>query len=268
VITILPLAKLVPEGLRITPTTDADGIRDTLADVTEAALSEGGFDDLVDYFVDADRDRLSNYADRDFGTLNGRITQIKKAWWEKYQTGIETEREREIFGPSFRGFHIIQAELTNPVFLSANWPIEPTPGQKPDIKRSPDLYRDDEGHIRVRDLGDKNLEAGRDLAVAHFPKSQGLPELNVSMIEEAFGWKIDVPDNMSGRDLRRKLLNHLTYFGEHVDQWPANRDEAFRQLTHHVLMACYGLDVPAYRSQQSNPKQEGSDRTQTQQRQH
>ena len=61
---------------------DAEGIRDVLAQVTEAALTKGGLDDMVERFVDADRNRLGQDAElkANHADLDGRIDQFQKDW--------------------------------------------------------------------------------------------------------------------------------------------------------------------------------------------
>lgn len=263
ILTIVPLPNRVPQGMQLTRTEDAEDIRDTLAEVTDAAVTRGGFDDLVAAFVDFDRNRIGDYADRDFPTLNGRIAQIRQAWQNKYGHEPAIEDEQLVFGSGFRDLQIVQGQIANPVLLAANWPVDPTP-QKPggiqrqgvDLEADADWWGDAGwgsgwwGDAPIKDIHQKNLEQGREVAIVSLPAQHGLPALDVSLIDEAFGWKVDVPDNVSGREVRRKLLNHLTYFGENVNQWPADEQEAYRQLAHHVLMATYGLDVPAYSQQQ------------------
>jgi hypothetical protein len=71
-----------------------------------------------------------------------------------------------------------------------------------------------------------------------------MKELSVLMIHELPGsWKIDVADQVSGRNIYDNLLKHLTQFGENVQNWPASEQEAYRQATHHVLSALTGHDA-------------------------
>jgi len=70
---------------------DAKDIKDTLATATEAAVTKGGFDDLVERFVDHDRDRLSKFANQKFDDLDGRIAQLQKDWKEKYGQDFKFE---------------------------------------------------------------------------------------------------------------------------------------------------------------------------------
>jgi hypothetical protein len=74
-------------------------------------------------------------------------------------------------------------------------------------------------------------------------ESHGLPELKVPLIHEMPDlWKIDVPDSVDGQKLYDNLLKHLTMANEHKDQWPANVDDGYRMVAHHVLMAVLDVD--------------------------
>src|SRR3954466_5279804 len=64
---------------------DADDIRKTVAKITENALNKGNFDDVCDYLVDADRDRVKQFKPADnYSKLDGRIDQFLKDWKSKY----------------------------------------------------------------------------------------------------------------------------------------------------------------------------------------
>ena len=56
-------------------------------------------------------------------------------------------------------------------------------------------------------------------------------------------WKIDVPDTLTADKLKQNVLDHLTAADEMRDQWPADVNEAYAVVTHHVLMAL--MDQPA-----------------------
>jgi hypothetical protein len=89
---------------------------------------------------------------------------------------------------------------------------------------------------------DRNLDKGRNVAVLYFPQSHGAQPLTVSMIHELpDAWKIDVPDNVDGQMLYDNLLTHLTAVNEMKDKWPADVNDGYRMVAHHVLMAVYGI---------------------------
>lgn len=69
------------------------------------------------------------------------------------------------------------------------------------------------------------------------PAGHGLPELTIPLIKHQMTWKIDVPDQMGGEQLKSGLMAHLNHFGGMKDKWEANELEAKRALAHHVFMA-------------------------------
>src|SRR5687768_4937328 len=70
----------LPEGIQKATSDDSEDIRDVLAEVTEDALKKDGFGEMINSFVDADRNRLGSFANQKdkLTTLNGRIAQIQK----------------------------------------------------------------------------------------------------------------------------------------------------------------------------------------------
>lgn len=277
-------------------------------------MTVGGFNDVVERFVDADRNRIGDFTGGDLTTLNGRVQQIRKLWERRYSDAFALD-EGVVFGDSFTGFRVAGGVIDDPYRFARNWPLDPTPRQPGGIQRDvelraygivddswddaqgndgrghdyesedlggidegvydddlgyadgygydgyygfgyygmgygPGLYDDldDAGGNRIADAEQRNIEEGREVAVARFPARGNLPALSVSMIDEAYGWKIDIPETVTGATLRRLLLNHLTFLGENPQVWPRDRDQAARLFAHHVIMAAYGLGVPAYQA--------------------
>jgi len=89
--------------------------------------------------------------------------------------------------------------------------------------------------------GEVNLEKGRNVAIAHFMGVQGYGGLNVSLIHEAGGWKIDIPNDISAQNLYDNLCKNLSYIDQQKDKWPADSATAYRQLTLAVVAALYDI---------------------------
>lgn len=89
---------------------DAEGIRDVLASSTEAAFTPGGFDDLVERFVDADRNRIGQAmpSDEELSALNDQIRAFRDAWKAKYNQEFDIENEELVFAS---GYQIMQGEI-------------------------------------------------------------------------------------------------------------------------------------------------------------
>jgi len=100
--------------------------------------------------------------------------------------------------------------------------------------------KDFENWVQVQKAGQN---ADKTMANAMIPASHGLPALTVPLVKDAVAWKIDLPDDVSGTQLKNNLQTHLTMVGQMKDQWPANELDAKHAVVHHVMMAL--LNKPA-----------------------
>ena len=200
---------VVPIGGALAP--DIEPIRDTLASATEAALAEDGFNDFVERLVDADRNRIGKFEPGDVSALNGAAARVRTAWKNKFNADFDIGDEADIYAT----FPVVQGVITRPL--------------APNVQAMPENTR-----------GDYNLEPGRDVAVVTIPAAHGLNDTTIVMIDEAFGWKIDLPNTIGGRELHGNLVQHLNTLADTADKWPKNREAALRHVTHHVLLGAIG----------------------------
>jgi flagellar hook-basal body complex protein FliE len=247
-------SKDLPAGIQKATKDDSDDIRDSLSELTEAAMSKS-LHSVRNKLVDADRNRLKDLKDDD-ATLAGRVEQIRKDWNAKYGKDFDIDH-KVAFGQDFKGFVIVQGEIANPQLLS-NWPVQ---NQKAgaQLKIGDDKAK---AEIKVGGTGaaasadgrqdttnkdgnkpsDRNLEKGRNVAIVTIPMAHGTPEVTASMIHELPDqWRFDIPDNIDSQKFYQNLLAHLTEFGEMKDKWPADVNEASRMAAHHVLEALYDM---------------------------
>jgi hypothetical protein len=209
---------------------DARSVHNLFKSVTEAAVKKDGFDNLTRRFVDADRNRIgkNDLTQADWDKLNGRIDQFQKDWKAKYNQDFDIDHEDLVFNDQFR---ITRGEIGEAQPAAGHM----DPG-KPDT--APGAEANKAGG------GDTNRDTGRNVAKVTFPASHGMPNLYIPLINEFPGnWKIDVPDQLDGRKLYDNLLTHLTMADDMKDQWPADVNDAYRNVSHHVFMAI--MDVPA-----------------------
>ena len=232
-------APTLPAGIKEKEIGDAtSGIRKTLSTLTEAAVTKGGFDDLVERLVDEDRNRIGDFAKQKDETLDGRINQVRKAWKDKYGKEFDLDADKVL-----QQVVTMRGEIEDPQAVASSWPVQPAAGGAEAVTAGAAQAADTDAAKSKPGLN-SNIEKGRDVAIAAIPPSHGLPQLNVSLVNEALGWKVDVPTTVSGKQIHDKLLDHLTFLGDHPDKWPSDKDDAGAMFAHHVLMAVYGLDVP------------------------
>ena len=216
-------------------------IHTMLTQVTEASLTKGGFDDLVERFVDADRNRIGKWMKDDankaaLDKLDGRIAQFQKDWKAKYGTDFDIKNDAQVFGT--QDFQYAQGEIGKDAQVAG----ERLPGQQNVNTDNLGKKTDASGNT----VADKNLDKGRNVAYVTVKESHGLPELKVPLVHEMPNmWRIDVPDNIDGQKLYDNLLKHLTMANEQKDKWPSDVNDAYRAVAHHVLMAVLDVDEGA-----------------------
>jgi len=212
-----------------------------LSQVTNAALTKGGFNDLIERFNDADRNRLGTWAkDKNnkekFDVLDGRIDQFRKDWKAKYGHDFKIVKDDVVFGNPM--FTVAQGEIGKDAQLAG----EKLPPAENVTKDNLNKPKDATGNTAA----DRNLEHGRNVAYVTVAQSHGLPEVKVPLIHELpDSWRIDVPDSIDGAKLYNNVLLHLTMANEMKDKWPADENDAYRAVAHHVLMGVMGVDEKA-----------------------
>jgi hypothetical protein len=238
-----PQPPAFPAGVKADddPAEERAALFDTLGDATEAVLTKDGFDDFVERLVDQDRNRIGadGFAEREFADLDAKARAIRAAWNAKYGAD-EFDADEE---QAFAKLGVVVGKIDDARALATAWPVpavtdpagaapgEPVPASATETagNEDPDL--------------DSNLEKGRGVAIATIPASHGLPALNVSFIHEVPGWRVDVPNALTGQQLHDGLLKHLTHVADAQADWPADKNEAALMIAHHVLLGAYGVDV-------------------------
>jgi hypothetical protein len=228
-------------GARTAAAPDAEGIRDVVAQVAEASVTKGGLDDLVERFVDEDRNRLGQGQLGNNPQLDGRIDQFLKDWKAKYNQDFDIKNEEQAFPNAT--FAITQGEIPRgaagaEVNVDVDRNVDGSQTAKVDVDRRSGVDNP------ASPAADANRnDPGRNIASIRIQSSHGMPALTVPMIHEAPDrWKIDVPNTLTADKLKANLLAHLTAVGQMKDQWPADVNQAYAAVGHHVLMAV--MDQP------------------------
>ena len=236
-----PAAATLPQGVKVDPEEskgDRDAILSTIASLTQAAMTPNGFDDVVERFVDQDRNRFGKHgaSERRYDELNARVQGLRVLWKSKYNKDFKIE-------PADALTHVatVVGEIENPQAVASHWPVPVVPP----------AIQDEAIPAAAREPGktdpenpDSNIERGRDLAIATLPKSRTLPAMNVSLVREALGWRVDVPNRLgSAKELHDSLLLHLNHLARTEAQWPVDEDAAALMFARHILLGVYGIEV-------------------------
>jgi len=219
----------------------AEEIHDVLAQVAEASLTKKGLDDMVERFVDADRNRLGqgDVLKQDHPDLDGRIAQFQQDWKGKYNQDFDIKDEDAVYNLSFariseseEGARTAGARVGAEVNTKAG-DVGVTAENKTGID-APKANTD--GNTPA----DRNLnDPGRNIATVHIAASHGMPALDVPMIHEAGGWKLDIPDTVDAKKFKDNVQTALTELDEKKDQWSADANDAYRHVTHRLLLAIF-----------------------------
>ena len=229
----------LPKGIKPKDNqSDNKSIRETFEDLTEAAVEENAFDDLVERLIDQDRNRIGKFAHDHAGDLNAIGQRIKTAWHEKYKDNFEFDADTD-----FKDLPVVRGEITDPKQVATHWPV-PAVSTGADAQAIQASARQEKTSNDNPDLN-SNIEKGREVAIVTIPASHGLPAVNVSLVKELQGYRVDVPNTLSAEQLRDNLVKHMTDVADHPDQWPADRRDAADFFAHHVMMAVYDVNTPA-----------------------
>jgi len=241
-------ALALPQGAAAKELNEQGDIRNAFKAITEVAWSNDAFDNVVNRLVEADRDRINKFKDTkpDLKPLRDRVASFSSQFQQKYGKGVKLD-EKFVFGD--KGWVAIQqGEVADAAAIIGHWPVSPTAAtaaQTASGKTSAGAAADTAQQSRDAGKaqgGATNLEKGRNIAVARYPASHGMPAMDLSLIHENPDiWRFDIPDNIDGKKLFENLVHHLDTMGD-PKSWPENPNDAYRLVAHHVLMAMYDVN--------------------------
>ena len=237
--TVNPNANLGTGNTAMAP--DAEDIKGVIADATEAFVKKGTFDDLVERFVDADRNRIGRdgFAEQDHADLNQASDAFMAAWKEKYNADFNIEDQKLVLND--QEFRVLQSEIgegAQPAGGAIDVDANANDGKATvNVENNTGVDRPD------NKAADTNRnDPGRNIATVTVNNAMG--GLQVPMIHEMpDAWKIDVPDSVDGPKLKQNIIEHLNAAVAMKDQWPADPQQAYANLSTHMLKAL--MDQPA-----------------------
>lgn len=217
----------LPAGTRAVDKPSSSGMYRTLARATEDAVSHNGFEDLIDRFTSADRDRLGKAAkdekkDKD---LNDLADRIQRDWRDKYHGRFSIDADKV-----FAKARVVEGEVTDPKTLAAHWPVPAAPG----------MAQQAAGGGGPAMSKEEDFKKGYNVGIVRLSPVGTMTPMDVSLKREWLRWRIDIPDNRTAAQIHDDLVKELTAFERNKANWPADESEAFGHAAHHVMMAIYG----------------------------
>jgi len=237
-----PAALALPAGAKKNDKdANAASLSGPIVGVTEDALNNNNFKSMIKYFVDQDRNRLrKDDKNIDLTQLNGRIDDINKKWKDKYGANFDL-KARDVFASC----EAVRGEIEDPATFVQNWPVPAIAGQQAragDSGANAQAAANKQVDDDTRTQG--NIEKGRDVAIVRLPSEGNDPALDISLISEVEGWRIDLPNTRTSQQLHDDLLKHLTMVGDDPSKWPADQTKAKRFIAYHVMQAVLGVESP------------------------
>lgn len=222
-----------PQGIRPAEDADVSGarddIREVLTEMTEAAFTKGGFSDMVERFVDQDRNRIGRLEDVESEQLDSVVEIFLQNWENKYGNEFDIEDDKFLGA----GLAVAIGEVEDSRQAMANWPLSLTGEEGPRAAAGAMINEDEQS--------DANLEEGRTVAIAAVPGKDG-KMLHLSLIKEAGGWKIDLPNNITRQQLHSRVSTMIRTLNANPDQWPETEAEAYNLVGRKLLMAIHDID--------------------------
>jgi len=277
----------LPAGAKVKESNQkASDYADVVENAAENAVKKGEFDDIVNTLVDQDRNRLGDWKNFDMTTLDGRIEKIRQQFKEKFgddDIDLDADKvfanaqvvEGEIEDPAtfVQNWPVKNMMGGDAQTAGAAAGRDQGAAQATDANRATGNVSDRgaSGSVKVGDTtasgqvgtdaapaGSKtvdddtrtqgNIEKGRNIAVLRLPAQGDAGDINVSLIRELTGWKIDIPNDRDLKKVSDDLLKHLTHVSDNAASWPADKDQAKGLIARHVLMGLYGIDMPQRKS--------------------
>jgi len=274
----------LPPGIRwdAEPAEPGD-FRGVIDDIVGAAVIENGFNDVVERFVDQDRNRFGEWMDqgenREFTEFNAAAKRFQDAYKAKFGGEFDFDADTALSGIMAK-----RGEVEDPTAVAAHWPVKPFGGAAGGMEPAPGDARVAGGEMgddaqQQRDPTNKegNLEEGREVAIVMIPAPMpgatgaraGAPDaqakaggadaqpaaakpmarqgkvMRISLINEMPGaWKVDVPNDRQPQQVYTDLAKRIDRCTQMSAQWPSDEAAVQQVIAFEVMSAIYGVDAP------------------------
>lgn len=273
----------MPQGIKWSDDpADLDDVRGVISSVAGAAVINDGFNDVVERFVDQDRNRFGEWMGRgenkEFADFNAAAAKFQAAYKQKFHKDFDFNDDAAI-----AGLTAVQGEIEDPALVAANWPVAAMPGMEGRMGGAePRIAAGAEPSEDVKEQG--NIEKGRNVAIATLPAphmaahagarvgaeigekpaadrqpeqpgaaagvragaSEGMAGkgLRISLVNELPGaWKVDVPASRTPEQVYSDLSKRIDKLAQDTAAWPSEESQVQHLIAYEVFSAIYGVDM-------------------------
>lgn len=166
----------LPKGIKWSDEpADVSEVRGVIDDVVGAAVIENGFNDIVERFVDQDRNRFGEWMNegenREFTQFNASAKKFQEAYKAKFNKEFDFDAETALARLS-----AVQGEVEDAAVAAANWPAKPfaqgmggaaQPGDEARVAGAEVGDQQRQPPEGVREQG--NIDEGRQVAIVVIP---------------------------------------------------------------------------------------------------
>ncbi len=211
---------------------DAPHIRGAIADLTVDALTSGDMSRLMGRFYRADEQRIeksSTYSQGYGSKLDGQIKQLSADWKQKYGHDFSTRGVENALNTSM--ISIQQGQFGHDASLAALVDKDSTASET------------------------KQLNSDQEIAEVRFSAANGLTAVRVPLIRESMNrWRVDIPDSLDAAQLRSNLSAQLSALSANYAHWPADENQAYREVAQRVAMAVLNYPSPRLSASTAQPE--------------
>jgi hypothetical protein len=193
-----------------------NNVREQLREITNAALTKNDLEAIRNRLTVADQDRLGNLGKMDSDDLNMVIKDIDQKWKDKYNHSFDINTKMALAEP------FVRIDSINKAQVASN--------------------------------ADGTKQEDREVANATVAedKDNKTPELNLTLVREHMSWKLQLPSSIDGATLKTNLMAQLQAINNDAANWPADENEAYRCVSHRILMGITGATGPNAQPASSN----------------
>lgn len=181
-----------------------NSVREQIREIANAALTKNDLEAIRNRLTVADQKRLGSIRSEDSDELNAVIKDIDQKWKDKYNHHFDVDAKVALADPFVRIDSINKAQVAS-----------------------------------SSDSNKTSNEEVANVTVANDEQNK-LPEVNLTFMREHMSWKLQLPAAVDGATLKNNLLAQLQAINADSANWPADENQAYRCVTHRILLGLTG----------------------------